>query len=236
MAVAEFGVLVFPGSNCDADCVSAVRALGYGGVSVWHEETSLDGIDCVVIPGGFSYGDYLRTGVMASFSPVMESVKEFAGEGKPVIGICNGFQILTECGLVPGAFVRNSSLRFVCKWTHVRVENTQTPFTAEFKKGDVLRIPVANGEGAFFCSEDEAAEMESEGRVVLRYCTEDGEVTAGANPNGSVANIAGVCSTGGNLIGMMPHPERCCDKTLGGTDGAGIFESAARWVSKKCEG
>lgn len=229
--MAEFGVVVFPGSNCDGDCARAVRRLGHGSVKVWHEETSLGGIDCVVIPGGFSYGDYLRTGVMASFSPVMEEVKKFARAGRPVIGICNGFQILTESGLLSGAFVRNSGLKFVCDWTHVRVENAGTPFTAGFKKGDVLRIPVANGEGAFFCADDEIPEMESEGRIVFRYCSPSGEIISEANPNGSVSNIAGVCGSV-NVLGMMPHPERCCNEVLGGTDGAGIFESVAEFVSR----
>ena len=230
--MAEFGVVVFPGSNCDSDCENAVKQLGYGGVRIWHEETSLCGIDCVIIPGGFSYGDYLRTGVMASVSPVMESVKKFAREGKPVIGICNGFQILAESGLLPGAFIKNSSLKFVCKWTHVRVENVSTPFTAAFKRGDVLRIPVANGEGAFFCSGRKLGEIEEANQVVFRYCSENGEAVPRANPNGSVSNIAGVCGEGGNIVGMMPHPERCCDGVCGGTDGVGIFESVAQWVSR----
>lgn len=225
--MADFGVLVFPGSNCDRDCVRAIRGLGHGCVSVWHEEKSLDGIDCVVVPGGFSYGDYLRAGVMASFSPVMEALRQFACDGKPVIGICNGFQILVESGLLPGAFVRNSSLRFVCKWIHVCVENIRTPFTSSLKEGEVLRIPVANREGSFFCDDADAEKMRE--RVVFRYCSSEGEVCDEANPNGSVSNIAGVCSDTGNLIGMMPHPERCCDELIGGTDGAAIFESAARW-------
>ncbi|WP_462137965.1 phosphoribosylformylglycinamidine synthase I [Candidatus Mycalebacterium sp.] len=228
--MADFGVVVFPGSNCDEDCARAVRRLGHGSVKVWHEETSLGGIDCVIIPGGFSYGDYLRTGVMASFSPVMEEIRSFVRAGKPVIGICNGFQILAECGLLSGAFVRNSSLRFVCDWTYVRVENTGTPFTSAFKKGEVLRIPVANGEGAFFCREDKIAEMESKEQIVFRYCSADGDVTAEANPNGSVSAIAGVCGAA-NVLGMMPHPERCCDEVLGGDDGAGIFESVAEFIS-----
>ncbi len=231
--MAEFGVVVFPGSNCDLDCESAVRRLGYGCARIWHGETSLEGIDCVIVPGGFSYGDYLRAGVMASLSPVMRSVKRFALEGKPVIGICNGFQILAESALVPGAFIKNRSLRFVCKWTHVRVENANTPFTASLSEGDVLRIPVANGEGAFFCDERELAEIEREKRVVFRYCSEDGEITPESNPNGSVANIAGVCGENLNPLGMMPHPERCCDQFLGGEDGAKIFESVAGFVSTR---
>ena len=231
-SMAEFGVVVFPGSNCDEDCVRAIRGLGHGCESVWHGETSLDGIDCVVIPGGFSYGDYLRAGVMASFSPVMEAVKRFAGEGKPVVGICNGFQILAECGLLEGAFVRNRSLRFVCEWTYVRVENDQTPFTASLKRGDVLRIPIANREGAFFCDGGRLNDLNNGGRVVFRYCSENGEVSESSNPNGSVSNIAGVCSEGGNVMGMMPHPERCCDEFIGGTDGAAVFESAARWAER----
>lgn len=230
--MAEFGVVVFPGSNCDEDCVRAIRGLGHGCETVWHEETSLGGMDCVVIPGGFSYGDYLRAGVMASFSPVMAAVREFAQKGGPVIGICNGFQILAESGLLGGAFVRNSNLRFVCRWTYVRVESTRTPFTASLKEGDVLRIPVANREGAFFCGEERLKELENGGRVVFRYCSKDGEISSSANPNGSVSNIAGVCSEGGNLVGMMPHPERCCDRLIGGTDGAAVFESVAKWAGK----
>ncbi len=232
----EFGVVVFPGSNCELDCQHAVINLGYGCSRIWHEEESLEGIDCVIIPGGFSYGDYLRTGVIASLSPVMRSVKQFAFEGKPVIGICNGFQILAECGLIPGAFIRNSSLKFVCKWTHLRVENTNTPFTASLKKGDVLRIPVANGEGAFFCGKEELGEIERKKQVVFRYCSENGDITPQANPNGSVAGIAGICGEKKNLIGMMPHPERCYDEILGGKDGAEIFESVAGFVSKSTTG
>lgn len=227
----EFGVVVFPGSNCDFDCERAVTRLGHGCTRIWHEETSLEGIDCIIVPGGFSYGDYLRTGVIASLSPVMRSVKRFALEGKPVMGICNGFQILAECGLVPGAFVRNASLRFVCKWTHVRVESTDTPFTASLKVGDILRIPVANGEGAFFCGKGELEKIERKKQVVFRYCSESGGTEPEMNPNGSVSDIAGVCGEKGNLLGMMPHPERCCTPVLGGTDGAKIFESVAASIS-----
>lgn len=227
----RFGVVVFPGSNCDHDCYYVIKKfLSQDCEYIWHEETDLDGFDCVVIPGGFSYGDYLRTGSIARFSPVMGSVIKFAEEGKPVIGICNGFQILVESGILKGAFIKNSSLKFVCRWTNLLVENTDTPFTRNLKKGDVLRIPVANGEGNFYMTDDRLNTLKDSAQIVFRYCDEEGRPVPGSNPNGSVYNIAGICNTGLNVLGMMPHPERSYDDIIGGSDGRLIFESVISWI------
>ena len=232
----NFGVVVFPGSNCDHDCYHAIKhVLGQGCEFIWHESKDLSRFDCIVIPGGFSYGDYLRTGSIASLSPIMNSVTKYASVGGPVIGICNGFQILVEAGLLPGALMRNSSLRFVCKWVNIRVENSNTVFTHGLKEGDVLRIPIAHGEGNYFCTEDELVSLITNSQVVFRYCDGDGRITPESNPNGSIQNIAGVCNKGGNVLGMMPHPERCAEELLSGTDGRLIFESVISWLegSKK---
>jgi len=227
----KFGVIVFPGSNCDYDCYNALKnILSYDCEYVWHEEQDLTDFDCVVIPGGFSYGDYLRTGSIARFSPVMESVRSFAEKGKPVIGICNGFQILVESGILPGAFLKNNSLKFVCKWTHLTIENTSTPFTCSIKPGEVLKIPVAHGEGNFFIEDHSLESLISGSQIVFRYCDENGESAPSSNPNGSVYNIAGICNPSGNVIGMMPHPERSCEDIIGGTDGRLIFESVFSWI------
>jgi len=230
----RFAVIVFPGSNCDHDCYHAVKhVLGEGCEFVWHEERDLSRFDAVIVPGGFSYGDYLRTGSIASLSPVMKAVADFASRGGPVIGICNGFQILVEAGLLPGALIRNSSLRFVCKWVDIRVERNDTPFTCNLEVGDVLRIPVAHGEGNYFTTEAGLKELKDESRVVFRYVTPGGEATAEANPNGSIDNIAGICNEEGNVLGLMPHPERCAEEMLGGEDGKLIFESILTWLGSR---
>ena len=222
----KFAIVVFPGSNCDHDCYHTVKhVLGQDVEFVWHEKTDLSAYDCVVIPGGFSYGDYLRTGSIASLSPIMKSVEKYASSGGPVIGICNGFQVLLEAGLLPGSLVKNASLKFVCKWVYVRLENNKSIFTSNMKKGEVLRIPVAHGDGNYFCTEEDLRALKENSQIVFRYCTEEGELTDEANPNGSLENIAGISNKEGNVLGMMPHPERCSEGLLGGEDGRAIFES-----------
>jgi len=230
----RFGIVVFPGSNCDHDCYHAIKhILNQQCEFVWHEERSLDGFDCVVIPGGFSYGDYLRPGAIARFSPIMQAIKGFASDGKPVIGICNGFQILVEAKLLPGAFLRNASLKFICRWVNIRVENTKTPFTCLLREGTVLRIPIAHGEGNYFISLEELNQLRKNSQIVFRYCNTRGEITSQSNPNGSIENIAGVCNPEGNVLGMMPHPERCCEDILGGHHGKLIFQSVIYWISQR---
>ncbi len=221
----RWAVVVFPGSNCDRDCVHALRhVLGRDVVEAWHREALPPGIDAVVLPGGFSYGDYLRTGALAGLSHVMRSVREHAARGRPVLGICNGFQILAEAGLLPGALLRNASLRFHCRDVHLRVERDDSPFTqGAYGRGAVIRLPIAHGCGRFHAPPPMLAEIEDNRQVVLRYCDEGGETTADANVNGSLHAIAGVCNRAGNVLGMMPHPERACEELLGGTDGRGIF-------------
>ncbi len=222
----KFAVLVFPGSNCDHDCEWALKeVLGLSVKMVWHKETSLGDVDGVVIPGGFSYGDYLRTGAVARFSPIMNAVVEAATQGKMVLGICNGFQILLEAGLLPGAMLRNDNLKFVCKYVSLRTENNQTPFTSNLKKGEILRIPIAHGEGNYFLEAEKLKELNANHQVVFRYCDEKGEITKEANPNGSVENIAGIGNKAGNVLGMMPHPERACDPLLGSADGKKMLAS-----------
>jgi phosphoribosylformylglycinamidine synthase len=222
----KFAVLRFPGSNCDQDCVHAVSAFpGAAADYVWHKDHSLAGFDAVIVPGGFSYGDYLRCGAIARFSPIMAAVKDFAAAGGPVLGICNGFQILCESGLLPGALVRNRDLHFLCEHVHLRVEGAATPFTRAIPAGTVLRIPIAHGEGCYFADDATLARLEANRQVVVRYCDASGAVTAAANPNGSRANIAGICNEAGNVFGLMPHPERACDPLLGSTDGRVLFES-----------
>ena len=222
------GVIVFPGSNCDTDAGNAVRAVMAGGeaVYVWHADTTLpDGVDAVVVPGGFSYGDALRAGALARFAPILPAVARFAEEGGIVAGICNGFQILCEAGLLPGALARNQGLRFVCRHVHLRVETTDTPFTSLYRLGRVLRVPVAHGEGCYTCDDDTLACLERERRIVFRYCDAAGNVTADANPNGSLAGIAGIVGgPGRNVLGMMPHPERATNReALGSEDGRPLF-------------
>jgi phosphoribosylformylglycinamidine synthase subunit PurQ / glutaminase len=221
----KFGVVVFPGSNCDADCYHAVKDMGHEVEYIWHKDTDLKGSECIIIPGGFSYGDYLRSGAIARFSPVMDKVIEFANQGGYVIGICNGFQILLECGLLPGAMLRNNCLKFRCADSWLRVENADTPFSNLLEKGQVIRVPVAHGEGNYYIDAEGLKTLEETGRIVFRYSTMDGEITQEANPNGSVHNIAGIVNEQGNVLGMMPHPERCIDELLGGTDGKLIFQS-----------
>lgn len=222
----RFGVIVFPGTYSDGDCYHVLELVFHQKVEyVWHKETNLADYDCLILPGGFSYGDYLRTGAIARFSPVMGEVENFAAQGKLVLGICNGFQTLCEAGLLPGALIRNSNLQFRCQWTHLRVDNTSTPFSQACSPGQVLRIPMAHGEGFYYADEATLMELEEEGRVVFRYSTPSGEITQDANPNGSLKNIAGIVNKEGNVLGMMPHPERSCEELLGGADGRFIFES-----------
>lgn len=219
------GVLVFPGSNCDRDCHHVLtNVLGLEARYVWHRDSSLDGLDAVVVPGGFSYGDYLRCGAVSKLSPIMDSVAKFAADGGPVIGICNGFQILLECGLLPGAMLRNASLRFMCKTVNLRIATTRTPFTARYRPGEVIELPIANAEGNYFIDDDGLARLRDEDRIVFEYCDAEGATTADANPNGSVANIAGICNARGNVVGLMPHPERAAEAVLGSTDGRRVFE------------
>jgi len=222
----RFVVLQFPGSNCDQDCVHVLSSvLGQDAGYLWHKEESIGNADAVVVPGGFSYGDYLRTGSIAQFSPVMNAVKAFAGTGGLVIGICNGFQILCESGLLPGALVRNRSLQFRCEHVHLKVPTTDSPFTREVPDGRVLRVPIAHGEGCYFADEETLAGLQANDQILFQYATEAGELTDDANPNGSLLNIAGICNEGRNICGMMPHPERSCEPILGSTDGNLIFQS-----------
>ena len=221
-------VVTFPGSNCDYDLYKAVQQVGGEPTFVWHRERGLEGYDAVMLPGGFSYGDYLRAGAIARMSPVMEDVVAFADRGGPVFGVCNGFQILCEAGLLPGALVRNASLRFESRDVHLRVERPGTMFTSTYAEGDVLRVPIAHGEGSYEADEATLDRLEGEGRVIFRYVDAAGAPTAEANPNGSIANIAGILNEGGNVLGMMPHPERAMESILGSTDGVGVFTSLAR--------
>ncbi|MBI5560118.1 MAG: phosphoribosylformylglycinamidine synthase subunit PurQ [Deltaproteobacteria bacterium] len=222
----KFGIIVFPGSNCDHDCYHVVKhVMGQDAGYVWHKSTSLRGFDCVILPGGFSYGDYLRTGAIARFSPVMREVARFAKKGGLVMGICNGFQILCEAGLLPGVLMRNKGLKFICEHIHVRVESASTPFTSSFRQGEVITIPIAHADGKYFAAPDTLKTLEDDGRIVFRYSTADGSVSEDANPNGSAANIAGIINEKKNVLGMMPHPERASERELGGTDGRRVFES-----------
>ena len=221
-----FGIVVFPGSNCDHDCYDVLsRVLGQQVKLVWHKTTSLDGIDAVILPGGFSYGDYLRTGAIARCSPIMGTVADFAKRGGLVLGICNGFQILLEMGLLPGAMVRNTSLHFVCRDVHIRTENAETPFTNQCETGQVLTIPIAHGEGNYFADEATLASLHEHRQVVFRYTSSHGELASEYNPNGSRDHIAGICNQQRNVLGMMPHPERCADAILGNEDGRLLFAS-----------
>ncbi len=222
----KFAIIVFPGSNCDHDCYHVVKhVMGQEAEYVWHKDTSLEGFDCVILPGGFSYGDYLRTGSIARFSPVMAEVGRFAAAGGLVLGICNGFQILCEAGLLPGVLMRNRALKFICKSVPVRVESSESVFTSAYKDKEVLSIPVAHADGNYFADPETIKELEDNGRVLLRYSTPLGEVTPEANPNGSLGNIAGITGERGNVLGLMPHPERASEAVLGNTDGKGMFES-----------
>ena len=222
----KFGVVTFPGSNCDYDAYSAVKhVLGEEVEFLWHKTTDLLNSDVVILPGGFSYGDYLRSGAIARFSPIMDSVVKFANSGGYVCGICNGFQVLTESGLLPGALIRNDHLRFSCKYVYLKVENNQTAYTSASNRGDVLKIPIAHGEGNYYNFEGDIKALEDNGQVVYRYCDSSGKVTKESNPNGSINNIAGIINKEGNVLGMMPHPERAVEPILGSVDGLKFFES-----------
>jgi phosphoribosylformylglycinamidine synthase len=230
----KFGVIVFPGSNCDHDAYHVVsKHVGQPVDFVWHKEANLDQYDAVLIPGGFSYGDYLRAGALAKFSPVMTAVKEFAASGKFVFGVCNGFQILCEAGLLPGALIRNSGLHFVCKHVNVRVENTDLPYTNELENGEVLSLPIAHAEGNYVCDDQTFSELENNNQIIFRYCDETGDLTDEANPNGSRSNIAGISNAEGNVLGMMPHPERACEELLGSNDGRDIFRSLTNAIQSR---
>jgi len=221
----RFGILVFPGSNCDHDCYHVLKHfLGRPADFIWHQETNLRGFDAVIIPGGFSYGDYLRTGAIAKYSPVMKSVKDFAQAGGPVLGICNGFQILLEAGLLPGAMLRNRSLKFICKDVFVRVESDRTPFTSNLQPGRILTLPIAHAEGNYYTDPETLRDLQENSQIVFRYCTGEGRITEEANPNGSLDAIAGICNRSRNVLGMMPHPERCTEGLEGNTDGRLLFE------------
>ncbi len=223
----KFAVIVFPGSNCDHDAYHAAKdVLGQDAEFVWHKETGLRGADVVILPGGFSHGDYLRTGATARFSPVMDEVKRFAAAGGPVLGICNGFQILLEAGLLPGAMLRNRGLKFRCEHVHIRVEQTDTPFTRACRPQQVLRVPIAHGEGNYFTTPDELAKLNQNRQIVFRYVNASGVVADEANPNGSLESIAGICNERRNVVGLMPHPERACELAVGSADGLVLFESA----------
>ncbi len=227
----RFGIVVFPGSNCDHDAYHVCRkVLGQDAVFLWHKDPDLKDVDVVILPGGFSYGDYLRCGAIARFSPVMREVIRFAESGGPVLGICNGFQILVEAGLLPGVLLRNASLRFACKYVHIRCDNAFTPFTTACASGEVLSIPIAHGEGNYFADEETIARLEANGQVAFRYCSPSGEITTESNPNGSLGNIAGIVNERGNVLGMMPHPERAADPLLGSTDGQKVFASVIEHV------
>jgi phosphoribosylformylglycinamidine synthase len=222
----KFGVLVFPGSNCDHDTYHVISSVVQQPVTfLWHESVDLQNCDAILVPGGFAYGDYLRTGAIAHFAPVMQSVKKFAASGGLVLGICNGFQILCESGLLPGALMRNAGLRYICKQVHLRVETTDTPFTRNLQTGQVLQIPIGHMEGNYFCDDQTLSHLERDRRIVFRYATAQGEITPDANPNGSLGNIAGIVNERRNVLGMMPHPDRSSEALLGSADGLFIFES-----------
>lgn len=226
----RFGVVVFPGSNCDADCYHVIDQVLHEPVEyLWHGNDDLKNIDCVVLPGGFSYGDYLRTGSIARFSPIMEKVIEYGQKGGLILGICNGFQILTEAGLLPGALIRNPSLRFRCEHTYLKVEQTNTPFTNLYSPKEVIKVPIAHGEGSYVADQETLEVLEKTGRVIFRYTDASGNQTMESNPNGSMNNIAGIINEKGNILGMMPHPERCAESILGAMDGEKLFRSILNW-------
>ncbi|MBM3119714.1 MAG: phosphoribosylformylglycinamidine synthase subunit PurQ [Chloroflexi bacterium] len=222
----KFGIIIFPGTWSDRDCYYAIKDILRQKVDyIWHKETDLSDYDCIILPGGFSYGDYLRPGAIARFSPIMPSLEHFASQGKLVIGICNGFQILCESGLLPGALLRNEHLEYRCQWTHLKTENTSTAFTSQCQNGQVLKIPISHYEGRYYANDATLAELEADKRVVFRYSTSTGDIIDSANPNGSLHNIAGIINKSGNVLGMMPHPERACEPLLGSSDGNLIWES-----------
>jgi phosphoribosylformylglycinamidine synthase subunit PurQ / glutaminase len=222
----KFGIVILPGSNCDHDAMHVTKdVLGADAEFLWHKDTDLKGSDCVIIPGGFAYGDYLRAGALAKFAPIMEPIRRHAANGGLVLGICNGFQVLTEVGLLPGALMRNAHLRFLSRDVYMRVEETDTPFTSELQEGQILRAPIAHGEGNYFADEQLLDELERNRQVIFRYCDVEGRLTSEANPNGSARNIAGICNAARNVVGLMPHPERCSESILGNSDGLGVFKS-----------
>ena len=233
----KFGVVVFPGSNCDHDAYYAIgKVLGQPVEFIWHQSEQVEGFDAIILPGGFSYGDYLRTGAIARFSPVMKAVERFARGGGLVLGICNGFQILLEAGLLPGAMLRNRGLRFICRHVHIRVETTETPFTAVARPGQVLKIPIAHMEGNYFCEPATLEDLERNGQIVFRYTTRDGREDPAGNPNGAVANIAGICNHERNVLGLMAHPERASEAQLGSADGLVIFRSMVESLVEESKG
>ncbi len=230
----NFVVLQFPASNCDQDAVHVLKnVLGHNARYAWHKETSLADADAVIVPGGFSYGDYLRTGAIARFSPIMQAVQNFGAQGGPVLGICNGFQILTEAGLLPGALVRNRSLQFRCEQVFLKTVNHATPFTQTIPQDKILRVPIAHGEGCYFADEETLAKLNANGQVLWRYVDASGQATEAANPNGSLENIAGVCNAQRNVAGLMPHPERASESLLGSADGLLVFEGLVKWMSAR---
>jgi phosphoribosylformylglycinamidine synthase len=230
----KFGVIVFPGSNCDQDCYYVIQDVLKQPVKyIWHQDTNVHGFDCLVLPGGFSYGDYLRTGAVARFSPVMKSVIDFANKGGLVIGICNGFQILLESGLLPGVMLRNTNLHFICKHVYIKVANNATAFTQLYKHNQVLKIPIAHNEGNYYIDAKNLEQIRKSRQIVFRYCSKDGLTAGEFNPNGALDNIAGIINSRGNVLGMMPHPERSAEKILGSSDGLLVFESIAQWLKEK---
>ncbi len=230
----KFGIVVFPGSNCDHDCYHVARhILEQDAEFIWHKDEKVTGIDCLILPGGFSYGDYLRTGAIAKFSPVMQAVQDFAKQGGLVIGICNGFQILLETGLLPGAMKKNDSLKFICKDVHLSIENSSTPFTNLLEEGGVLRVPIAHADGNYYADDETLNRLNENNQVVFRYANINGKAENDSNPNGSRENIAGIINEKGNVLGMMPHPERCAEDILGNTDGRKIFESIVGHLSSR---
>jgi phosphoribosylformylglycinamidine synthase subunit PurQ / glutaminase len=229
----KFGVIQFPGSTCDYDCFYALRDVLKVQVDfVWHRETNLESYNCIILPGGFSYGDYLRVGAIARFSPIMKAVKKYSDDGGLVLGICNGFQILLEADLLPGVLIKNNCLHFLCRYLYLKVENNSTPYTHLGEKEQVLKIPIAHGEGNYYVDKNTLRELIKNNQIVLRYCDAKGEITSEANPNGSIYNIAAVCNKRGNVLGMMPHPERCVEDCLGSSDGKYIFNSILDFIKK----
>jgi len=230
----KFGVVVFPGSNCDHDAFYSVKSVIKQDVEfIWHKEKKIGHLDCIILPGGFSYGDYLRTGSIARFAPVMNSISDYAENGGLLVGICNGFQILTELKLLPGALLMNSTLRFICKHVHIKAENAETPFTNKIREGQILKIPIAHKEGNYFISPEELDKLEKNRCIVFKYCDENGKIIDSANPNGSLDNIAGICNEKRNILGMMPHPERAMEDVLGSSDGKIIFESIVDFIRNR---
>ncbi len=229
----KFAIIVFPGSNCDHDCYNIVKhVIGRSASFVWHKEKDLSEFDAVILPGGFSYGDYLRTGSIARLSPIMTAVRQFSEMGGLVLGICNGFQILLEAGLLPGVMLRNESLKFICKDVYLRVDNINTPFTLKYFENQVVKMPIAHAEGNYYIDEETHSQLRKNSQIIFRYSGLNGDTDGDVNPNGSIGNIAGVCNDKGNVLGMMPHPERCGEKILGGTDGYTLFESMVYYVEK----